>query len=70
MPSGIVYDAVSISENELIIAHQTGLLRYTYDNNSLVAIVPNISFKNVKYDQLNGLIVDVRLYPMHPTTLE
>ena len=57
MPSGIVYDAVSISENELIIAHQTGLLRYTYDNNSLVAIVPNISFKNVKYDQLNGLIV-------------
>ncbi|MDG2369801.1 MAG: hypothetical protein P8M12_04115 [Flavobacteriales bacterium] len=57
MPQGIVYDAVSISENELIIAHQTGLLRYTYDNNSLVAIVPNIQFKNVKYDQLNGVVV-------------
>jgi hypothetical protein len=57
LPTGVVYDAVSISDNELIIAHQTGLLRYTYANNSLVTIVSNVPFNKVKYDHLNGVVV-------------
>ena len=58
LPNGVVYDAVSISDNELIIAHQTGLLRYTYSNNSLVTIVSSsMPFNKVKYDELNGVVV-------------
>ena len=57
LPNGVVYDAVSISDNELIIAHQTGLLRYTYTNNSLVNIVAGVPFNKVKYDALNGVVV-------------
>ena len=57
LPNGVVYDAVAISDNELIIAHQTGLLRYTYTNNSLVNIVAGVPFNKVKYDALNGVVV-------------
>lgn len=57
MPQGEINDVVAISDNELIIAHQTGLLRYTYQNNSLVPIVSGIEFNKVKYDALNGVVV-------------
>ena len=39
LPSGTINDVAAVSDNEIIIAHETGLLRYTYSNNSLVTIV-------------------------------
>ena len=65
MPQGEIYDVVAISDNELIIAHQTGLLRYTYQNNSLVPIVSGIEFNKVKYDALNGVVVASSANELH-----
>ena len=55
-PLGVINDVVAISDNEIIIAHQTGLLRYTYNNNSLVLIVSQ-EFSKVKYDGLNNVLL-------------
>ena len=56
LPSGQIHDVVAINDNEIIIAHQSGLLRYTYNNNSLVPIVSQ-QFNKVKYDFLNNLVL-------------
>ena len=56
LPSGQIHDVVAINDNEIIIAHQSGLLRYTYNNNSLVPIVTQ-QFNKVKYDFLNNLLL-------------
>ena len=54
---GDVTDAISVSSDLLFIAHETGLLRYTYGSNSLVNIIPGEQFSKLKYDQLNGTVL-------------
>ncbi len=57
IPAGQIYDAISVSSDLLFIAHETGLLRYTYGSNSLVNIIPGEQFSKLKYDQLNGTVL-------------
>ena len=57
IPTGKIYDAISITSDLLLIAHETGLLRYTYSNNSLVNIVSGEQFSKLKYDDLNGTVL-------------
>ena len=40
-----------------MIAHETGLLRYTYSNNSLVNIIPGEQYSKLSYDALNGVVL-------------
>ena len=40
-----------------MIAHETGLLRYTFNNNSLVNVVPGEQFSKLNYDPLNGVLL-------------
>ena len=56
LPSGTINDVAAVNDNEIIIAHETGLLRYTYTNNSLVPIVSE-EFNKVKYDDLNDVLL-------------
>ena len=57
IPTGQIYDAVIISSDLLIIAHESGLLRYTYSNNSLVNVIPGEQFSKLSYDELNGVVL-------------
>ena len=74
IPTGQIYDAISITSDFLLIAHETGLLSYTFGNNSLVNIIPGEQFSRLKYDQLNGIVLasignQLRYYNTSGTTL-
>ena len=57
IPTGLIYDAIAISSDLLLIAHESGLLRYTYSNNSLVNVVPGEQFSKLRYDDFNGVVL-------------
>lgn len=53
IPSGAITDLARINDNEVIVAHTTGLLRFTIDNNSMVSIT-NENTRQLCYDDLSG----------------
>ncbi len=53
---GQTYDACSISDNEIFIAHDNGIYRYTYDNNSMVNTI-SYTANQLEYDFLNDRII-------------
>jgi hypothetical protein len=57
LPIGTVNDVCSISGNELFIAHSSGILKYTYSNNSLVTIVSGLNAGVIKYDPVGNRIL-------------
>ncbi len=67
VPVGAINDVARVDANEVVIAHESGLLRYTYTNNSMINIVPGINPSNVSYDSLNDVLLvgvgnEVRYY--------
>ncbi len=59
MPSGNVNAAVHYTSNEIFIAHETGILRYSYSNNSLVTWVSGVNATKLYYDAVNSRLVAV-----------
>ena len=57
IPSGQIHDVILVSSDLIMIAHETGLLRYTFNNNSLVNVVPGEQFSKLNYDPLNGVLL-------------
>ena len=57
IPSGPIHDVILVSSDLIMIAHETGLLRYTFNNNSLVNVVPGEQFSKLNYDPLNGVLL-------------
>ncbi|MCB9197345.1 MAG: hypothetical protein H6600_02730 [Flavobacteriales bacterium] len=59
LPSGSLSDVTALSDNEIILAHQTGILRFTLDNNSMVNISSDVATQ-IEYESLsNTLFVKV-----------
>lgn len=52
---GVLYDLCVIDSDEVIIAHSTGLMRYTVSNNSMVTIASDI-VTQLEYESLSGII--------------
>lgn len=59
MPTGNVNAAVHHTTNEIFIAHTTGILRYSYNNNSLVTWVSGVNASKLYYDSANSRLVAV-----------
>jgi hypothetical protein len=59
IPAGEVNDAVYIADEEIYMAHQSGIMRYTYANNSLVTLVGGINASQLRYDDINNRLVAV-----------
>ncbi len=59
MPSGKVNAAFMYSSNEIFIAHESGILRYSYSNNSLVTWVSGVDAKKLYFDKVNNRMVAV-----------
>jgi hypothetical protein len=59
IPQGEVNDGVFITDDEIYLAHQSGIMRYTYANNSLVTIVSGVNASKLVYDNLNNRLVAV-----------
>jgi len=59
MPAGNVNASVHYTTNEIFIAHETGILRYSYSNNSLVTWVPGVNASKLYYDAVNSRLVAV-----------
>jgi hypothetical protein len=59
IPAGDVNDAVYIVDEEIYLAHQSGIMRYTYANNSLVTLVGGVNASQLIYDSLNSRLVAV-----------
>jgi hypothetical protein len=59
MPAGNVNAAVHNTTNEIFIAHESGILRYSYANNSLVTWVPGVNASKLYYDAVNSRLVAV-----------
>lgn len=57
IPAGKVYDMVKIDDDNFVIAHQGGLLRYTYSNSSLVNITTGNACQCLAYDVLPGYVL-------------
>jgi hypothetical protein len=55
IPVGNVYDACSVNGNEIFIAHNSGILKYTFDNNSMVNTI-STSATQLEYDFLYDVI--------------
>jgi len=53
---GQTYDACLVSSNEIFIAHDNGIFKYTYDNNSMINTIAELS-EQLEYDYLNDRIV-------------
>ena len=51
LPSGKINDVVQIDENAYIIAHENGLFKYQYNNNSLTDYSAIVA-KSLKYEEL------------------
>jgi hypothetical protein len=50
LPTGKINDVLMIDENNYIIAHEIGIYKYQYNNNSLTSFVSGINATSVKYD--------------------
>jgi len=50
IPTGKINDVLQIDENNYIIAHQSGMYKYQYDNNSLTSYVLGINATSIKYN--------------------
>lgn len=55
-PPGEVYASYALSDDQLIISHETGLYRYTYSINSMLPIASGTQFTEMKYDADNNLL--------------
>ena len=53
---GQTYDACLVSSNEIFIAHDNGIFKYTYANNSMINTIAELS-EQLEYDYLNDRIV-------------
>ena len=56
IPVGNTYDACSVTDDEIFIAHDNGGLKYTYNNNSMINTIPAVA-NQIEYDYLNDRIV-------------
>lgn len=52
---GTLYDLCVIDQDEIILAHSNGLMRFTLDNNSMVTVNTDIALQ-LEYDDLSGII--------------
>lgn len=57
LPTGRVYDATRVDGNNFLIAHETGILWYRYNPNSLVEIVSGLQVDKLKYDDVNSRVI-------------
>ena len=53
---GITYDACAVSSDEIFIAHDNGVLKYTYNNNSMINTIAAVA-NQLEYDYLYDRIV-------------
>lgn len=71
IPAGKVFDMVKIDDDNYLIAHATGILRYTYSNSSLVNITTGNPAQCMVYDETLGVVVcgeGSSLNAYHPIT--
>ena len=56
LPTGVLNDVTAIDQNTYLLAHQTGLYVYTYNNNSLVPLATGFNANHVAWDEVNNRI--------------
>ena len=56
LPTGKLFDAARVSENEFLIAHSNQIIQYRYSVNSAVDFIPN-KFYKVFYDEIENEII-------------
>lgn len=52
---GVLYDFCVIDADEIILAHSTGLMRFTVSNNSMVTIASDVATQ-LEFESLSGII--------------
>jgi hypothetical protein len=75
LPNGEVNDVCSVNGGELFIAHSTGILKYTFANNSLITIVSGVNPGVIKYDPVGNRILasvgtEIRTYDTFGTYIQ
>jgi hypothetical protein len=57
IPPGKVYDMVKIDNDNYLISHESGILKYTYTNSNLVNITTGNKAQCLNYDETLGLVL-------------
>lgn len=55
LPTGSLSDIAVLNDNEILLAHQTGILRFTLDNNSMVNISSDVATQ-IEYESLSNTL--------------
>ncbi len=54
IPAGAIRAVVQVDSNTLLIAHETGVYRYTYSNNSLITLINGVDATNMELNVINN----------------